>query len=372
MLAMGVSVMEQSEAVLDELRALDEETRWRAVEGRDADFDGVIFYGVRSTGVYCKPSCASRRPRREQVTFFGTQNEAESAGFRPCRRCRPRLMRGRDPNLETVERACRLIEASGADAPRLAELGAELGVSQYHLQRMFKKVVGLTPRQYALAHRVNQFKARLRGGETVTGAMYDAGYGSSSRLYEKADAELGMTPASYARGGAGARITYTVAGCELGLMLVAATGRGLCAVRLGESEAQLEGTLREEFPEAEITQESSGALGEYLEVILRHLAGEPSRLDLPLDVRATAFQRRVWSYLQSIPYGEIQSYGEVAARIGQPTAVRAVARACAANAVAVVIPCHRVIRGNGELGGYRWGLARKRALLERERLTKPS
>ncbi len=364
--------MEQGEALLDELRAMDEETCWRAVEGRDAGFDGVIFYGVRSTGVYCKPSCASRRPRRAQVTFYGTQDEAESAGFRPCRRCRPRAALGRDPNLEIIERACRLIEAAGADAPRLAQLGAELGVSQYHLQRTFKKVVGLTPRQYALAHRVNQFKARLREGETVAGAMYDAGYGSSSRLYEKADAELGMTPASYARGGAGARIAYTVTECELGLMLVAATGRGLCAVRLGESETELEGTLHEEFPLAEISKESSGALGGYLEVILRHLAGEPSRLDLPLDVRATAFQRRVWSYLQSIPYGELQSYGEVAARIGQPTASRAVARACATNAVAVVIPCHRVVRGNGELGGYRWGLARKRALIERERSAKPS
>ena len=363
-----MNVMGQSEALLDELQAMDEETCRRAVEGRDASLDGVIFYGVRSTGIYCKPSCAARRPRREQVSFYGTQDEAEAAGFRPCRRCRPRVTR--DPNLETVERACRLIEAAGADAPPLARLAAELGVSQYHLQRTFKKVVGLTPRQYALAHRVNQFKARLREGETVAGAMYDAGYGSSSRLYEKADAELGMTPASYARGG-GARIAYAVTECELGLMLVAATGRGLCAVRLGASETELEGTLREEFPEAEITRESSGTLGQYLEAILRHLAGEPAGLDLPLDVRATAFQRRVWSHLQSIPYGELQSYGEVAARIGQPAASRAVARACATNGVALVIPCHRVVRGDGELGGYRWGLARKRALIERERASQP-
>lgn len=359
-------MMGQDEALLDELRTMDEETRWIAITARDASLDGMIFYGVRSTGVYCKPSCPSRRPRREQVVFFDTYGEAESAGFRPCRRCRPRVADERDTQLDIVEQACRLIEASEAGSPSLAELGAELGVSQYHLQRTFKKFVGLTPRQYALAHKVRQFKARIKEGGTVVSAMYDAGYGSNSRLYEKADAELGMTPASYARGGGGAHITYTITECELGRILVAATERGLCAVRLGDSEEELEGTLREEFPEAEISKDTD-ALGFYVEAILRHLAGERTRLELPLDVRATAFQRRVWSYLQSIPYGEVQSYGEVAARIGQPSAVRAVARACASNMVAVIIPCHRVIRGNGELGGYRWGLKRKRALIDLER-----
>ena len=363
--------MEQNQTLVEELRMIDEETRWRAVAARDSQFDGIIFYGVRSTRVYCKPSCPSRRPGREQVVFFDSQGDAESAGFRPCRRCRPRLVEARDAQVELVERACRLIEAHETGTPSLAELGAELGVSQYYLQRTFKKIVGVSPRQYAVAHRVNQFKARIKDGGTVTGALYDAGYGSSSRLYEKADAELGMTPASYARGGAGAQIIYTVAACELGHLLVAVTGRGLCAVRLGDSEAELEGTLREEFPEASIGKDAE-SLGEYVEIILRHLAGQQTSLELPLDVRATVFQRRVWSYLQTIPYGEVQSYGEVAARLGQPTAVRAVARACAANTVALVVPCHRVIRGNGELGGYRWGLARKRALIDRERSSKPS
>lgn len=358
--------MKEDRALPEELRTVSEETRWRAVSERDASLDGLVFYGVRSTGIYCKPSCPSRRPRAGQVVFFDSHREAESAGFRPCRRCRPREAAGRAAKVLIVERACRLIEARSEDAPALAELGAELGVSRYYLQRTFKQVVGLSPRQYALAQRVRQFKSRIKVGANVTGAMYDAGYGSSSRLYEQADAELGMTPATYARGGSGARITYTIAGCELGRILVAATRRGLCAVRLGETEAELEAALHEEFPKAEILKDAA-VLGEYVRVILRHLAGEQIELDLPLDVRATAFQRLVWSHLQAIPYGEVQSYGEVAAGIGQPSATRAVARACASNSVAVVIPCHRVIRGDGELGGYRWGLERKRALLERER-----
>lgn len=371
MRVLEVSVMRQDQALLDELREMDEETRWRAVAARDASLDGVVFYGVRSTGVYCKPSCPSRRPRREQVVFFDSHEDAERAGFRPCRRCRPRESAARDARVEIVERACRLIETSEAGAPALAELSAELGVSRYYLQRTFKQIVGVSPRQYALAHKVNQFKSRIREGATVAGAMYDAGYGSSSRLYEQADAELGMTPASYARGGAGARISYTITECELGHILVAATARGLCAVRLGDSEGELEATLRAEFPLAEISKDST-ALVQYVRIILGHLAGERTRLDLPLDVRSTAFQRRVWSYLQAIPYGEVQSYAEVAAGVGQPSAARAVARACAANSVAVVIPCHRVIRGSGEPGGYRWGLARKRALLDRERSGKSS
>jgi AraC family transcriptional regulator, regulatory protein of adaptative response / methylated-DNA-[protein]-cysteine methyltransferase len=361
--------MEQEQSLLEELRTVEDETRWLSVERRDATLNGIIFYGVRSTGIYCKPSCPSRRPRREQVIFFDSHEAAESGGFRPCRRCRPHQTNERDPHLIMVEKACKLIEASESSPPSLAELGAELGVSQYHLQRMFKKIVGLSPHQYALAHRVNQFKTRIKEGRTVTGAMYDAGYGSSSRLYEMADAELGMTPASYARGGAGAHISYTISECELGHLLVAATERGLCAVRLGDSEAELEGKLREEFFRAEICKDPE-ALGPYVKNLLLHLAGQQTGLELPLDVRATVFQRRVWHYLQSIAYGEVQSYGDVAAGVGQPSAVRAVARACASNSVALVIPCHRVIRGNGELGGYRWGLKRKRALIDRERAAK--
>jgi AraC family transcriptional regulator, regulatory protein of adaptative response / methylated-DNA-[protein]-cysteine methyltransferase len=359
--------VEQNQALPEEVLSTGEDTRWLAVEARDASMDGVIFYGVRSTGIYCKPSCPARRARRNQVTFFDSRREAESAGFRPCRRCRPHLAGERNAQLYLVERACQLIEASGSGPASLTELSVHLGVSQYHLQRTFKRVVGLTPRQYALAHRVKQFKTRVRAGATVAGAMYDAGFGSSSRLYEKSDAELGMTPASYAHDGAGTRISFTITECELGHLLVAATERGLCAVRLGDSEEELEGTLREEFSKAEIARDPE-ALGLYVKNILGRLAGQQVCTKLPLDVRATAFQRRVWSYLQSIPCGEVQSYGDVAAGINQPSAVRAVARACASNSVAVVIPCHRVIRGDGELGGYRWGLKRKRALIDSERV----
>lgn len=362
--------MEQEQTLLDELQAIDDETRWRAVATRDASLDGIIFYGVRSTSIYCKPSCPSKRPAREQVRFFNSHDEAEAAGFRSCLRCRPRAIPALDAQTELITRACRLIEES-TDTLSLKELGAALNVSPYYLQRTFTKIVGVSPRQYALAHRVKQFKTNIKDGGTVTGAMYDAGYGSSSRLYEKSDAELGMTPASYARGGRGAKINYTTVACELGRLLVAATARGLCAVRLGDSDAELEAALREEFPEAKIEKDSA-SLGAYVEAILQHLAGEESGLRLPLDVRATAFQRRVWSYLQSIPYGEVQSYGEVAARLGQPSAVRAVARACATNGLALVIPCHRVVRSGGEAGGYRWGIERKHALIKRERLSKTS
>lgn len=351
---------------VDEAGALSEEACFRAVVENDARLDGAFYYAVRSTGIYCKPSCPSKPPRRAQVRFFRSPEDAESAGFRACLRCRPRSAAAPDPRSELVERACRLIENSEAGALSLAQLGAELGVSPYHLQRTFKKIVGLSPREYAHAHRVRKFKTGVKGGETVTGAMYDAGYSSSSRLYERAAADLGMTPASYARGGAGARISYIIAACQLGHILLAATDRGLCAVRLGDSREELEATLREEFPEAEIDEASERVCG-YFEIILAYLAGGQRNLDLPLDVRATAFQRRVWGYLQTIPYGESQSYGQVAAGIGHPRAVRAVARACAGNSVALVIPCHRVIRGSGEPGGYRWGLSRKQALLDKER-----
>jgi AraC family transcriptional regulator of adaptative response/methylated-DNA-[protein]-cysteine methyltransferase len=357
--------MAEEQALVDELRTIDEQTRWRAVLAREAGFDGIFFYGVRSTGIYCKPSCPSRRPRREQVVFFDSPRQAEAASFRPCRRCRPSLAPMRDAQALMVEKACRLIESAANGAPSLAELGAELGVSRYHLQRTFKKLLGISPRQYAVAQRINQFKARVREGESVTGAMYEAGYGSSSRLYEQAGAELGMTPASYSGGGAGAHIKYAVAACDLGHILVAATERGLCAVRLGESGLELESMLRAEFPLAEISEDPP-ALGRYLEAILGHLAGRQTGLDLPLDVRATAFQRRVWETLRRIPYGSTRSYREVASAIGQPTATRAVARACAANPVALVTPCHRVIREDGHLGGYRWGLERKRKLLAQE------
>jgi AraC family transcriptional regulator of adaptative response/methylated-DNA-[protein]-cysteine methyltransferase len=359
--------MGQEQTLFDELRTIDVETRLRAVETRDASFNGIFFYGVRSTGIYCRPSCPSRRPRRGQVVFFDSYGEAEAAGFRPCRRCHPREVDTRDARLEMVEQACRLIEAAAPEEglPSLAALGATLGVSPYRLQREFKQLVGVSPRQYGVAHRVKKFKSRIKGGETVIDAMNEAGYGSSSRLYEHTNAELGMTPASYARGGAGARIRFTVAPCELGRILVAATTRGLCAVRLGDSEAELEATLRTEFPAAEI-KEDAQPLGEYVEAILRHLDGQQTSLALPLDVRATAFQRRVWEELRHIPFGSTRSYREIAESIGQPTATRAVAGACASNPLALVTPCHRVVREDGSLSGYRWGVERKAKLLARE------
>ncbi|HEX8422874.1 MAG TPA: methylated-DNA--[protein]-cysteine S-methyltransferase, partial [Pyrinomonadaceae bacterium] len=334
MRAMEVSVMGREQTLIDELRMLDEETRWRAVETRDASFNGIFFYGVRSTGIYCKPSCPSRRPRRAQVVYFDSRGEAEAEKFRPCRRCRPLEAGAVDARLEMVKQACRLIEAATPEEgwPSLAALGRTLGVSRYYLQREFKKIVGVSPRQYGVAHRVKQFKSRIKKGESVIDAMNEAGYGSSSRLYEHTNAELGMTPASYARGGAGARIAFTVAACELGRLLVAATARGLCAVRLGDSDAELEATLRAEFPEAELSEDAH-ALGSYVEAILRHLAGQQTSLDLPLDVRATAFQRRVWEELRRIPFGDTRSYRQVAESLGQPTATRAVAGACAANPV---------------------------------------
>ncbi len=359
------AVNDEQDLLLRELREIDEEARWAAVQARDARFDRIFLYGVRSTGIYCKPSCPSRRPRREQVSFYSSIEAAEAGGFRACLRCRPQSKDAEDPRLELVRRACRRIEAHGEGPLSLAALGAELGVSASHLQRTFKIITGVTPLQYRAAHRVGQFKTHISGGETVIDAMYDAGFGSSSRLYEKAGSELGMTPAVYARGGAGVRITYAVVGCALGRLLVAATERGLCSVRVGDTDEELLKTLAEEFRAAEI-QKDAAALGEWIEAILRHLEGRQTSLELPLDVRATAFQRRVWEELRRIPYGSTRSYGDIARAIGQPKAVRAVARACATNPLAFVTPCHRVIREDGSMGGYRWGLERKRALLAKE------
>lgn len=347
-------------------KSANDEAFWRAVLNRDARFDGRVFFAVRSTGIYCRPSCPARRPRREQVVFFSIPEAAESAGFRSCRRCRPRSAEIIDPQVEMVRRACAYIESHLDQATTLEDLSAHTGVSPYHLQRVFKRIVGITPRQYAGAFRLSQFKSSVKKGGTVTGAMYEAGYGSSSRLYEQAPAQLGMTPADYRRGGEGVRIQYTIAGCSLGRLLVAATGKGICAVRLGDSDAALEADLLGEYPAAEINRQDE-FLRNLVEQILRHINGRHPHLDLPLDVQATAFQWSVWEKLRDIPYGTTRSYSEIAAAMGRPTATRAVARACATNPVALVIPCHRVIREDRSLGGYRWGIDRKRALLELER-----
>ncbi len=344
----------------------DEEAFWRAVIDRDTAFDGRVFFAVRSTKIYCRPSCPARRPRREQVVFFRLPEAAERAGFRSCRRCHPRNAAMTDPQVEMVRRACAYLESRAGETPTLEDLSSHTGVSPYHLQRVFKRIAGITPRQYAQAIRLGQFKAGVKKGATVTGAMYEAGYGSSSRLYERAPAQLGMTPADYRRGGKGARITYTITACSLGRLLVAGTEKGICSVRLGDSDAELEANLVNEYPAADISRDDAD-LSKWVGPLLSHLKGEQPHLDLPLDVQATAFQWSVWEKLREIPYGSTRSYGEVARSMGRPTATRAVARACATNPVALVIPCHRVVREDKGLGGYRWGIERKQTLLEHER-----
>jgi AraC family transcriptional regulator of adaptative response/methylated-DNA-[protein]-cysteine methyltransferase len=344
----------------------DDEAFWRAVLKRDARFDGKVFFAVRSTGIYCRPSCPARRPRREQVVFFRVPEAADSAGFRSCRRCRPRSTAMTDPQVEMVRQACVYIESHLDESPTLEDLSAHTGVSPYHLQRVFKRIVGITPRQYAAAFRLSHFKTSVKKGGTVTGAMYEAGYGSSSRLYERAPGQLGMTPADYRRGGKGVRIHYTITGCSLGRLLVAATEKGVCSVRIGDSDAALDADLLSEYPAAEVNRDDE-FLSNLVEQLLRHIEGQQPHLDLPIDVQATAFQWSVWEKLRAIPYGSTRSYSDIARAMGRPTATRAVARACATNPVALVIPCHRVVREDRSLGGYRWGLERKRALLERER-----
>jgi AraC family transcriptional regulator of adaptative response/methylated-DNA-[protein]-cysteine methyltransferase len=344
---------------------LNDSARWEAVLGRDRDADGLFFYAVSSTGVYCRPSCPSRRPRRDRVAFFDTSSAARDAGFRACRRCHPDAGDVSDPWVEKVRRAC--VYLGNVDGhPSLATLAARLGGSPYHLQRNFKRLVGVTPREYADACRLKTVKRELRRGGDVTGAMLDAGYGSSSRFYERAVPKLGMAPSVYQRGGAGMNIRFTVVDSPLGKLLVAATTRGVCAVAMGASDAELATALSREYSAATITADEGG-LSRWTRQIVAHLEGRAPRLDLPLDVQATAFQWQVWQALAAIPYGETRTYSEIAEAIGRPRAVRAVARACATNPVALAIPCHRVVPAAGGEGGYRWGAARKKALLVRER-----
>jgi AraC family transcriptional regulator of adaptative response/methylated-DNA-[protein]-cysteine methyltransferase len=349
---------------------LNPERCWEAVLSRDAGQDGRFFFGVLSTGVYCRPSCPARAPLRRNVRFYETPAEAERDGLRPCLRCRPLAVVSADPNAARIRDVCRFIDAH-SDAPlKLADLAGRTGLSPFHLQRSFKAIVGLTPKQYVEASRLKLLKHGLKHSKDVTEAVYGAGYGSSSRVYERADTRLGMTPNQYRRGGRDVTIAYVAVESPVGLMMIGATDRGLCFVQFGESREELAAALEKEYPSARIEPMSEPHhpdFRKWIDALNRHLAGAQPHLDLPLDIRATAFQMRVWNYLQTIPYGEVQSYAEVASGIGRPTAARAVARACAGNTVAVVIPCHRVIRGTGELGGYRWGLARKRALLDRER-----
>ncbi len=347
-----------------------EQQYWNAVAARSRHADGTFVYAVTTTGVYCRPSCPSRRPRREHVRFFPLPEAAETAGYRPCRRCHPQQLPASDPAAERVRQVCRLIDAALEDgesgAPSLARLGAAVGASAHQLQRLFKRELGISPRDFAAARRLARVKARLRQGSGVAGALYEAGYGSSSRLYERSDAQLGMTPATYRKRGEGMAIGFTIVTCPLGRLLVAATARGISAVSLGASDRALEAALQAEYAAAEIRRDDA-ALGRWVSAILAHLDGAAPDLALPLDLQATAFQWRVWRELQKIPYGETASYAAIARRIGEPRAARAVARACADNRTALVVPCHRVVRGDGALGGYRWGVERKAKLLAAER-----
>ena len=339
--------------------------RWNAVVARDAAYDGQFVFAVSSTGVYCRPSCAARRPRRENVAFFSRPEQAEKAGFRACLRCRPRSVSG-NPQSDWAKAVCRYIEQHLDEPVTLERLGKVFRQSSFHLQRRFKAALGITPREYVDSCRLRQLKRNLQAGDNVTRAMYDAGYGSSSRLYEKTASQLGMTPDKYRRGAIAATVRYAIADSPLGRMLVAATDKGVCAIQFARSAGELIEGLKREFPFA-VRKPDQGGLQAWVETLLSTMTGHESNAALPLDIRATAFQRRVWTYLQSIPFGATRSYSQVAKAIGQPSASRAVARACATNPVAVAIPCHRVVREDGSVSGYRWGVERKKALLQMER-----
>jgi len=349
--------------------SLSPDCQWRAVLDRDRRYDGAFVYAVRSTGIYCRPSCPSRRPRRTQVRFFSIPEAAEAVGFRACRRCKP-ASRTPDPEVELVRDLCRALAAQPDRRLELGALARLAGRGPQQVTRAFRRVLGVSPRQYQEALQLRRLKTELKGRRHVSPAIYEAGYSSSSRVYERARAELGMTPAAYARGGAGMRIAHAIVPSPLGRLLVAATERGVCHVSLGDDAARLERGLREEFPAATIGGDQAQLAG-WVRAVLRYLEGREPHLELPLDVRATAFQRQVWSALRKIPYGETRSYGEVASAIGRPRAVRAVARACAMNPTALVVPCHRVVSKDGSTGGYRWGPERKRKLLALESGSSP-
>ena len=360
---MSMPMMETREPSALRASARDEE-RWQAVKRRDPAFDGKFFFAVRTTGVYCRPSCASRPAKRENVAFFATVAEAEKAGYRGCKRCRPDRLGAPDPQVEAISRACEQIEQA-EEAPKLAELAASAGLSPYHFHRVFKAITGVTPKAYAAETRARRAADKLRTAETVTEAIYDAGFNSSSRFYENTDARLGMTPGAVRRGGAGAVIRFAVGEASLGAVLVAATKKGVCAILLGDDPDALVRNLQDRFPRAEF--EGGDAEFERMVAQVVGLVEAPGqRLDLPLDIRGTAFQQRVWAALRAIPPGRTATYTEIARAIGQPTAVRAVAQACGANPIAIAIPCHRVVRSDGDLSGYRWGVARKRKLIDRE------
>ena len=349
----------------------DPETCWHAVQQRDRAWNGRFWFSVKSTGVYCLPSCAARPPLRKNVAFHVSPDAAEAAGFRACKRCKPRDWHAEAGLSKPVARACALFDSAEADTPpSLAEVARRVGLTANTLSKRFVAELGVAPRDWLVARKRERFRKALRGGESVAGALYGAGYGSPSRVYENSDKALGMTPATYAKGGAGAHIDYTTADSDYGRVLVAATHKGIAAVFLGESDRTLERDLKRDFPAADITR-NDGALGARVKGVLARLYGrKPSALDapdVPLDIVGTAFQWKVWKALTEIPAGQTRTYGEIAQRIGEPKAARAVGRACATNQAAVVIPCHRAVGASGSLTGYRWGVARKERLLAEER-----
>jgi AraC family transcriptional regulator of adaptative response/methylated-DNA-[protein]-cysteine methyltransferase len=336
--------------------------KWSMVLARDAKADGRFVYAVKSTGVFCRPTCPSRRPRRENVEFFNSPAQAQQAGYRACRRCTPLE---RNPQSQKVEAACRYIDENLDVTLSLTAISRHVAISPFHFQRMFKRMLGISPREYQQARRAGKFRQALLGDGSVTEAIYEAGFSSSSRAYESVPAQLGMTPSAFKRGGAGVEIRCTVISTELGKLLVATTPRGVCAVRFGESEAALLRELKHDFGSAEIHRDDEG-LAQVAAQIKQLLNGPSAPLSIPLDLRGTAFQQMVWKELRRIPAGQTRSYTEIAKTIGRPRAVRAVANACGSNPVAIVVPCHRVVQKNGSLAGYRWGVKRKAALLEKE------
>jgi AraC family transcriptional regulator, regulatory protein of adaptative response / methylated-DNA-[protein]-cysteine methyltransferase len=356
-------------ATKSEMRAaaVVSDTRWRAVVTRDPRADGQFFYSVRTTGVYCRPSCAARGARQENVDFHVSAEAAERAGFRPCKRCRPDQLSLIEQHAATVADLCRIIE-NAENAPTLAGLARHAGLSTFHLHRVFKAITGLTPKQYAIAHRTRRVKAELDRSNTVTEAIYDAGYNSNGRFYEQSNDVLGMTPTAYRAGGANIEIRFAIGECSLGSILVAASERGVCAILIGDDPDALARDLQDRFPRAHLLGGDS-QFEELVAKVVGFVEAPALGLDLPLDVRGTAFQQRVWQALREIPVGQTVSYLQVANRIGAPKAVRAVGAAVGANPLAVAIPCHRVIRHDGSLCGYRWGVDRKRALIEREATT---
>jgi AraC family transcriptional regulator of adaptative response/methylated-DNA-[protein]-cysteine methyltransferase len=346
-------------------KAPTDDRRWAAVLARDRAFDGTFVLGVMTTGIYCRPSCPARKPLRKNVRFYATCAAAEGAGFRPCKRCKPNAAVGKSEHAEMIAAACRLIETAET-APSLGELAVSAGLSPYHFHRVFKATTGVTPKAYAVAHRNKRVRDALKGDKSVTEAIYEAGFNSSGRFYAGATQSLGMKPGAYRAGGADEEIRHAIAKCSLGHTLVAATHKGVCAIFFGDDPADLEEELRSRFPRAKLTK-GDRDFGKLVAEVIACVEAPEKAAGLPLDVRGTAFQHQVWKALRKIPPGETATYRDIARRIGKPAAVRAVGTACGANQVAVAIPCHRVVGSDGKLTGYRWGVERKRALLEREK-----